>query len=560
MTYTPFTADEIDAKSPIDEAFTGKMNDNFEDLDSRLTAAGNSPFHREFTGRLRLLAGYKRAAGSMITHQSFTPAIVRYNLKQSGLTGTIAFDIRKHSQVNVPITGIDHQYTAATQSVGNIAPALATQSITRTASQISTQTITHAKAALNVQSIVSLGGDYWLYNFDSAPDSDYSVGDSILFASCSSGGNNGTFSIVEKNRSGGSNVVISNASGVAQTTPAGTGQLKIMSYNFTNPVNSEFTVGESAIFASHTTGANNGTLAIYKVNQGGNNIWVKNSTGATQGAAAGTTDVARWRYTFLSAPSSTDFVVAEKAKMASHTTGANNGNFTITAVNALSIDVYNTAGVAQGGAAGTVNTNRWTYSMPTDPSSQVSASQTVYFTGHTSSANDGTFTVKQVNRSSLNNIVVYNESGVTQAGVAGTVEHTRKLIKFSSDQSASFTTDSYVEMWGVVSGLYNFATGREPFRVLQVNRGGGSNYNIVIDNAGAPSQTNPAGFVMSEMKSILTAPVSISASVTGNSPNLNLAGQSTNVVASVVASNTPLGIYFSSIMTGDPKDLLIVLN
>ncbi|NBW80084.1 MAG: hypothetical protein EBR27_13950, partial [Betaproteobacteria bacterium] len=127
---------------------------------------------------------------------------------------------------------------------------------------------------------------------------------------------------MEVNQSGFASVVISNPSGVAQTGAAGTAQLQLMSYNFTNPVSTEFVAGEQAVFASHTSANNNGTLTIYKINQSGNNIWVKKSNGVTQGAAAGTASVGRWVFVYSSAPATPDFTVGESAKMASHTNAA----------------------------------------------------------------------------------------------------------------------------------------------------------------------------------------------------------------------------------------------
>lgn len=559
MAFVAITTAEADAKSPMDDTLWGKVKDNFDDLNSRVVTAGNSPFVWEIHGKLATIRNFKRSIAFGLVNKEFTPSICRFMLKKSGTSGTLSFDIRKHTAPLTPITGIDYQFSDSTLSVARVSGA-STQSIARSTAQISTQSISFAKAAANVTSIIQvIGTNLWRYNLDSTPDADWVIGKSVTFASCTTPANNGTFVIVEVNQSGYPSVVVTNASGVAQTSAAGTCQLKLMSYNFTNPVSSEFAAGESALFASHSDAANDGTLPVYAVNSGGNNLLVFNASGVAQGGAAGNTNVLRWKFAFSALASTTNFVVGEKAHMTTHTSGGNNGDFTITAVNlgGNNVTVYNTAGVAQGGAAGATDTNRWKYSLTNDPSAQITAGDTVRLSSHTSSNNDGTFTVKEVNNSAGTNVVVYNTSGVAQVGAAGLTATTKKLVKFLSDQSAVYTTDSYIEMQGCASGLYNFAGGREPFRVLQVNRGGGANFNVVIDAPTASSQASPAGLVAVEMKSIFTVAPSLSASVTALSANENIKGTSTDIAATVIDAQTPLMLYLTSVMSGDPQDLTV---
>jgi len=558
----PIAPSQTDAKSPVDDNLMDSIRLDLDYLDS-LVSGGKFNLSFGLDGQLIGAAGFKRAVDIVPIYNQFTPIACRFGLRKSGSSGQMRFDIRRHIEVKIPITGIDHQLDLLTQSISNIAPALATQSISLATPTIATQSITFAKAALNVQSIILLGNNRVRYNLNTAPDSDYAIGDSITFASCTNALNNGTFTIVELNQSGHPSVVISNASGVAQTGVAGTAQLQLMSYNFVNPVSTQFVAGEQAVFATHTTGANNGTKTIYAVNQTGNNIWVKNATGATQAGVAGTAQVGRWVYTYLAAVSSPDFTVGEKAKMASHTTGANNGNFTITALNSggNNIIVYNPAGVAQGGVAGTANTNRWIYALPSDPSTNISVGQTAQLENHTTAANNGNFVVKQINRLSLNNIVIYNEAGVAQAGIAGNTRHTRKLIKFASDQSANFTLLSFIEMVGTVSGSYLKSDSREPFQVLEINRGGGANYNVVIDVPSAALQSSPAGFVQTEMKSIFNANPTLQNDLTALEPNEWVSGSSTDFVSPlVIPANATLGLYLFEIPAGDPQTFRVTLH
>ena len=557
----PIASSQTDAQSPVDDNLMDSIRLDLDYLDS-LLSGGNYNFSFGLDGDLIGAFGFKSAIDVVPLYKEFGPVTCRFGLRKSGTSGTLQIDIRRHNVCKIPITGIDHQYDQATQSISNIAPALATQSISLVTPAISTQTITFAKSAINVNSIILLGNNRVRYNLASSPDSDWAVGDSVTFASCTNAANNGTFTIVEVNQSGFASVVISNPSGVAQTGAAGTAQLQLMSYNFTNPVSTEFVAGEQAVFASHTSANNNGTLTIYKINQSGNNIWVKKSNGVTQGAAAGTASVGRWVFVYSSAVPTPDFTVGERAKMASHTNAANNGNFTITAINSggNNLVVYNPAGVAQGAAAGTANTNRWIYAQPIDPSSQFSVGQFTQMEGHTNAANNGRFEVEQINRGAVNNLVIYNEAGVAQAGIAGNTRHTRKLIKFAVDQSSVFTTDSWIECVGTVSGSYVKNDSVGPLKVLQVNRGGGSNYNVVIDFYGAPSQASPAGYVMNEMKSIFTTAPSLSMDVTSLEANDWIKTSTTSFVAGNIPAGTFLGLYVLQWPNGLPQTLRVTLH
>lgn len=575
MSFVTIGATQVDAKSPIDDTLMGEIKQDLDDLDSRVVVAGASPYVLELVGKLSYVNLQKRSFCGGIVGESFAPTKCRFMLKKSGLVGNLAFDIRQHTSPKTPITAVSHQYSGGTTSIVQSGSAVNTQSIARAGSQISTQSITFAKSANNVTSILPLGtqdvgetstANLVQYNLTSAVDSDTLVGDSVVFASCTAGGNNGTFTIVEIGRGGGNNVVIVNASGVAQTGAVGNLQVAIISYNFTNPVDTTiFQAGYSALFASHTTGANNGTLLIYAVNRSGNNIWIKSATGVTQGGVAGTVDTFFWKFNLSSPASATDFIVGEGAKTASHTTSGNNaGALPIIALNSggNNLWLYNTSGAVQAGVLGNINTNRWSYTMPTDPTSQVSVNDYVYASAHTTAANNAEFQVKAVTAST---ITVYNTGGVAQGGTVGTVVTTRKLIQFASDQSAVYTTASYVECRGLVDALMDLEWNYPPLQVVQVNRGGGANYNIVVQTQGlaanaAASQASPGGYVVTEMKSIFSAAPSIAPDLTGLSPNRNLSGVSTSMVGSTIAASTPLYLYLTSVPTGDPQDLTVIFR
>ncbi len=563
MAFVALTAEEVNAKSPVDDALMEKIKENFNDLDSRIVVSGSNPLVFPVPGRLSLLTAYPhlRSFGTAIVNQAFTPSSARWVLKQSGTSGTITFDIRKHTTPETPITEIAHAYSGTTSAIARRSAAVSTQSVARVTPQISTQSITHAKSAINISSIINVGTNIWQYNLASALDSDNLVGDSMVVASATSGGNNGTFTVVEIGRGGGNNFTVTNASGVVQLGAAGTVQPKIMSYNYTNPVDSNFAAADIVVMATHTTGANNGNLTIFKINQSGNNIWVKNSTGVVQAGVAGTADTSRMVFTFASAVSADDYVVGEYATGASHSSGNNNGTFIIRAVNSggNNLVLQTASGAVQGGAAGNVSTNRWKYTLSADPTGSLIVGDQVYGESHSTAANNGTFTVVEINASAGTNIVVHNSAGVAQGGAAGTIYSLNKLVKFASDQSAVYSTASYIEMYGCGTSAYNLVDTLAPFRVYEVNRGGGANYNVVIRFASSASQASPAGYVQTESRSIFTVAPSISADVTGILGNQNVVGSSTSIDATLIAANTPLMLYVTNSMGGDPFDLTVEL-
>lgn len=566
MAFVALTAAETDAKSPVDDLLFGKVRDNFDDLNSRLIAAKTFPYDYRINGPLSFINpryGYRKRLDGALISGIQTLTFAKLYCETPGVLGALSVDIRKYKKTDTPITSILRQYNGAINSISQIAPSIATQSITRATAQIATQSITRFKAALNITSIILLGNNLVRYNLSSAPDSDWTSASSVLIASATTGANNGTFTIVRTNDDGGNNIVITNASGVAQTGAAGNINLNLWSYNYVNPVSTEFTAGENVLLASHTAGGSDGSLPIYAINNGGNNIIVNSSSPVAQAGVAGTADVQRWTFTYASAVPS-DFVAGEYARMAGHTSGGNNADLLITAINSggNNIIVYNTSGVLQGGVAGTANTTRWVYALASDPSSQVSATDTIVIASATTAANNGVFTVKQVNRSATNNVVVSNVNGVTQVGAAGTVASARILVAFSSDQSAVYTTSSNIEISETVANVLNAGY----YDVLQVNRGGGSNYNVVISNTAAVEQVSPAGRIMTESKSVLAAPLTLAFPTSGtntvNNSALQIAATTSMSSEAVfssgdIAAGAVLAVDIISIPSGNISDIVI---
>lgn len=569
----PIANTQTDAKSPIDDNLMDSIREDLDYLDGQVTGGIVAGFNWNVTGKIRKLANWKAGVDMIALNSAFTPLTCRAAIRKSGIgnvygsSGSLSFDIRRITRPKTPIIEIANQYDAATQSVARIAPALSTQSIARSTAQIATQNITKVKSSIGIDSIIQVQGtNKWRINLSSAVDSDwvpYNAGATVYItvSSATNSNNNGVFAIVEVDQSGYRSIVVTNSSGVAQTLPAGTVDLMLFSYNFVNPVSSEFAANEFFTAASHSAGGNNGNFIIYKTNQLGNNIWVYNPSGAEQAGVAGNANVTRWIYTLSSAADSLDFIVGETAKFSGHTSGLNDGNLTILAVNSggNNIKVTNLVGVAQASPAGTIDSNRFVYALPTDPSSQVSVGDYVRFTSHTSSANDGIFQVKRINRSG-NNLVIYNTGGVNQAGIAGTTATTRKLVKFETDQSSVYSTDSYIEIVGCPDSIYNRGDRKAQWRVLQVNRGGGSAYNVVIDAGYGSEQASPAGYVWLEMKSIFNTKPVLNADYTSIEADGYISDSFSDFVSGVIPSDTPLALFIESVtMLGDPLDLSVHL-
>lgn len=564
-------ASQVDAKSPVDDQLMHAIKADLDDLDTRVVGIGVSFYQWKVNGPLDQLPGgkLKRADAAYIADsQTFTKC--KLYLEDPGTPtngstaggGTLDIDLRKMTSPQSAIIAITAQFTAGITSIARAGSSLNTQNITLTTPVINTQSIAKAKTQLNVQSILALGGGLVRYNLNTAPDSDWKIGKSVTFASCTDAGNNGTFVIYRINDDGYPCVIVTNGgSPVDQSGVAGTADVQLYKYTFTNPVSSEFTVGEQVKFGAHTAGADDGNFEIAKRNSGGNNIWVYNASGVEQAGVAGTATVNRFSYGLLSAAAA-DYVVGEALLAAAHTSGVNDGSLTITAVNASgnNVQVYNPSGTTQGGVAGTINTQRWVYAFASDPASSFSVGHNVVFASTTSANNSGTFAVKQVDRGGGGNLnlVAYNTAGVAQGGAAGTATHTRKLVKFASDQSAFYTTDSLVELVNVVDTSY---LSTEPnnfgFTVLEVNRGGGSNYNIVIENASGLAQVGAAGNVAIESKSIFTTRPTI---VVPENNQSSLPISTSGFVyanSGVVAASSKIGLYINSVPLGASETIMV---
>lgn len=562
----PIADSQVDAKSPIDEDLMQSIKANEEDLDSRISLNTAQDYPWKIEGALEAMGGGyittpQRKIGGMLRSRGVTLQTAKLLLKDGGTGGTCEIDVRRYTQPNALITGIDELFSGAIQSIARAGSSLSTQSITRAASQLATQSIARYKTTKNIQSIVVLGDGYVRYNLDAPADADY-LSAAILIASATTGANNGTFFPVRINEDGGNNIVIFNASGVAQTSAAGTIESELWKFTFTGSVPSDFTVGEYALFASHTAGANNGTFQIVAVNQSGNNLIAWISGGQAQAGVAGTVDVQRFKYNFASAVSTTDYAIGDYVLAASHTSGLNDGALYVVGVNVggNNLVVANFLGTTQGGAAGTIDTYRWVLALSSDPSANVSAGDYVNCKDTTSAANKGTaFLVREVKRGGTNNIVITNPSGVAQGGAVGTVLTSKRKIKFASDLSAAITTASRI----TVEGTYFYPTATD-LDVVEVNRGGGSNYNAVVVIHSIRTQAGAAGRVTWEGKSIFSTRPSIVIDPQSLNFDDTAGRESSNEILDatqkIIPNGTILMLDILSIPNGKPRGLLVQLR
>lgn len=513
MAFTVIPLTDVDFKSPIDETLMTTIKEDLDDLDQRASGGGGGGgIQFKVNGSLATLKalidsdpsyGYTLDGSTVTPGQSYSR--VRMFMKKNGTSGKTVIDIKSRTRVLHTITNIDHQMNLLTQAVGRVGSPLSTQAVTKRTPQINTLAINRVKSQENIDSVIIVeAGVSARYNLEgSLLDADWKVGKKVKVTGCTNGANNGEFTILEVNTDNHPCLILANTAAVQELASPGALNLQFFEYVFTNPVDTNgFKVGEFATLAGHTLAANNGLGEIVRINDGGNNLLFYNSTtGAdTQGAPAGTADCTRWVYTFASAVNTGDYFIGDTMNASGHSSGANNGNFLIREVNdsGNNLVVTNLTGAVQAGAAGSVNTNRWTYTLDQDPSSKIQVGDKFRAAGHSSANNNGDWTIDEVNRFGLFNITIFNENGVTQAGVAGTVKSELVIVSFPADQSAAYVANkSLAYLRGTKDALND-----GEFPVIEINRGGGANYNIVIKNIEATPQLFPMGQVDSVGRSL----------------------------------------------------------
>jgi len=563
----PIAATQTDAKSPIDQQLMDALRLNQEFLDSQIGgASAGGILNFRVNGRLSrikallALGGGQNLDGGIISNAvSFSAA--KLYLEKGGTSGTLEVDVLRHKELQHAIEKVTSQFSGVTQAVGRLGSSLNTQAVSQATPQIATQLITKPKSSASVFSIADIGNNDFLYTFTGIAqlDADYEIGDSIQFSGCTNAANDGEFIIKQVNYDGLPSIVINNASGVEQVGAAGTGVLSLYEFTYLALIDDDIVSGEQIIMAGHTVGGNNGTFTIYKTNQAGNNIWLKYAGGSAQAGVAGTADCTRWVYVFSVLPDITQYIVGEKAEFAGHSSANNNGKFVIRRVALAAgnnIYVSNVNGVSQGGAAGTGNTLRWLYTMATDPAADINVGDKIIFSGHSSGLNDGTFTVQFVKRFTVNNVEIYNEIGVTQAGIAGIYETTLRVVWFKEDFSADFLTGTSKV---ILEGLKTVTGDIVPeYDVVEVNRGGFANYNVVIEAEKILEQAVTSGRVARELRTIFINRPKLTVAQDNVIRNLQKDTGAT-FVAGGVDADTILTLNIISVPEGLPSTMVLSL-
>jgi len=506
---------DVDFKSPIDEFLmtTMRNNDRYNKCkaeEAAISGGGNIEF--KVNGNFNILELGSNPDngldldGGFVSQPATLSRCALFILKQ-GAGGQMTFDVKRSIYLEIPINQIKNIFNANTQSVARGSAALDTQTIVNAEATQNSQLISFAYNAENIESIVQIqGASQFQINFD--PDSVtldediWAVGNYFILDGATIPGNNGVFEIQQINRCGGVNVVIENLSGASEIPTGATAKPNFAKYFYTTAIPSNFVPGESAVFAGHTDPTNDGTFEMFDKNVGGNNLIVKKGAVALveQVGIAGTVDSLRWKYSFLNNVNDA-FVVGEQAVFSAHTDPLNDGSFEIKEKNVdsgFNVIVYNTAGVAQPGISGTVETNRFVYALDADPDGFFVVGDQMVAAGHDNAVNDGTFTLVDVKYLGNNNVVVYNASGVQQLTPNGTVDHLQKAIIFRNDQSLNFQNGkSFV----LVNDTANPGNEGE-FLVVDQNRAAVSQFNVIVEMPTFVEQLGDAGCITKETRSI----------------------------------------------------------
>lgn len=516
MPFTVIAPSQVAAKAPVDDLLMGTIKDDLDYLLSAIGASNVQIFDFRANGNLRKLPFTKNGTG-MFRNRNFsgvrsptdtsavdygigvakridgiivakTQTLTRSKLYlgRPGIGGSLIVDLRKYTPTGTTIKKIESVFEDTQLGSAVTASTFTAQTITHSTPTINTQSIASWKAALNVQGVIPFVGwnlqSYRQIELDTAPDSDWKVGDSITLSGTAS--NDGTYVIVDLNRQGGPNIVVAGA-GTEENTPAGTATLLAWVYTYANPINAGFVAGENVEFLAHTTGGNNGVFKIYATNLAGNNIIVKNVNGAAQAGVAGNAGNQRWVFAAPGAILSTDFVVGEKFRSFGGSS-RNRGFFVIVAVNTAgnNVTIINTnaaGGVVAAAPSCTVDCLHFIFDTNLDPSSEVTV-------GDYATLDDGAGSViirkvVELNHLAVNSVVVYSPTNELSGMTAQIVRSALTKIEFYTDQSSVYSAGDRIEVTDTQDKTLLFVEKNfdGDYNVVAVNHGGGANYNVVID-------------------------------------------------------------------------------
>jgi len=567
----PILPNQTDAKSPIDQHLMDSIRLDLDDLDTRVenlagNQGGSGVINFKVNGPLKVIRrgldkGFGKKLDGAIVSNPLKFSRANLFLEQGGTSGKLEVDVKRWKSLRLPIDEIAAQFKDTTQSIGRVGSSLATQAIDLATPNIDTQSITYAKGQLGIVSISDMGDNKFLYTFSGTTelDSDYSQGDYIKFNGCVDSNNDGEFQILNVNYNGLPSVLVENSNGVEQNVVGGNGQLSLYEFTYLASVDSQFSPGEVVIMSGHTNVANDGQKLIYKINEGGNNILCKYPGGEEQASAAGQAQVTRFKYTFSSAPDDTLFIIGEKAEFSGHTSAANDGKLELKEVSTASsqVIVSNVNGVAQAGAAGNMDSLHWSYATSQDSSNDIAVGDSVEFSGHDDANNDGTFIIQKVNRNATNNLEVYNENGATQSGANGDIITVKKVVWFLDDYATNFEVDkSLITLAHLEESLAPISE----YMVKEINRGGFTNYNVVIEAEGLPLQDTRTGIVETEGRTIFDVRPSLEVAQPGINKRMQFSTNATFLNNGEVEGDIMLTMDILELQEGSPMGLTLSLS
>ena len=191
--------------------------------------------------------------------------------------------------------------------------------------------------------------------------------------------------------------------------------------------------------------------------------------------------------------------------------------------------------------------------MNTNPSTFFATGQSIIVANATTSANNGHFSVVDINRSAANNIVVHNVDGVASGASGGSLSHVQLIYELQTTMSTVYTTTaSRVRFFGMENESNN-----GEFDVVTIDFSSGT--NIVVNNSLGGDQLAETGRIVHESKSIFTLKPSLTFSDAVNSidQHLQFDVAATFNSFATVANNTLIAIDILTIPAGDPADMVL---
>lgn len=343
---------------------------------------------------------------------------------------------------------------------------------------------------LGVQQDVTGGtGELAMFEYvvASAVDANFTIGEEVILTGHDNVVNDGTF-IIENTNQAGNNLWVKNALGELQGGANGTLQTSRFIYNYGAIVDdTQYVIGESAEFLTHTDANNNGKFEIVAVNTSGSDITVRNPLGVSQAGAAGTVDTLRWVYALGSDPTA-EILIGSFINMVGHDDVNNDGDFEVKNMNRFGsndIEVFNLDGVAQAGINGLAISDLKVVEFDNDYSADYLVNKSKVILEEVTVEGDITneFDVVEINRGvSATNIVIDALGIGLQIGPAGRVSLEARSI-FIDKPSITVTSENSIRNYQLDTSA-TFEAGQVPADAILTldvtNVQAGKPYDLVL--------------------------------------------------------------------------------